>query len=157
MNAEIQSIIRNLRNVLEGQPWYGRPVMALIGDVDPTIVYKKPGETQHSLIDLLYHMIAWAEFVAGRMEKEPPPVEEMEELDWRQIDPVTHTWHAGVEQLKAANEKIIRMLEQKDDSLLSQPVEGREYKFRFLLHGHIQHLIYHAGQIAYVKKLLQGS
>ena len=157
MNAEIQTIIRNLREVLQGEPWHGKSVMELLSEVDPAMAYIRPEETQHSLIDLLYHMITWSEFTANRMEKDPPPAEETEALDWREIDPVQHTWQGGVEQLKAANEKIIAMLQQKDDSLLSQKVADRNYNFGQLLHGQVQHLIYHSGQIAYVRKLLQGS
>ena len=33
-------------------------------------------------------------------------------------------------------------------------VPGREYSFAFLLHGIVQHNLYHAGQIAILKKAL---
>ena len=57
MNKEIQSIIRNMENTLDGQPWYGRPVYAVLREVDSSIAYKKPAPNSHSLIELLYHPV----------------------------------------------------------------------------------------------------
>ncbi|NJO24874.1 MAG: hypothetical protein HC867_02390, partial [Bacteroidia bacterium] len=57
MNKEIQSIIKNLENTLSGQPWYGRAVYEILGEVNEPDVYKKPGGNGHSMIELLYHML----------------------------------------------------------------------------------------------------
>jgi len=155
MNKEIQSIIQNLERVNSGQPWYGRPVYEMLGEIDPAIVYKKPNK-QHSLIELLYHMITWADFtlhrVKGDKEKD---MAAFEELDWRDIDPKTHTWQKGLTEFKNIHTEIIQLLQDKDDSMLKEIVDYRKYNFRFLLNGLIQHNIYHIGQIAYVKKLLE--
>ena len=60
MNKEIQSIIRNLIQVNSGEPWFGRAVYTILDEIDPAIVYQKPNENSHSLIQLLYHMVTWA-------------------------------------------------------------------------------------------------
>ena len=57
-------------------------------------------------------------------------------------------------QFKVTHDLIIDLLDTKGDKFLSEDVDYREYNFRFLLHGIIQHDIYHIGQIAYLKKLL---
>jgi uncharacterized damage-inducible protein DinB len=88
MNKELQSIIRNLQNVNTGQPWYGRPVYEMLDEINPAIVYTKPDENSHSLIDLLYHMITWAEFTLRRIEGDKEKdMAASEKLDWREIDP----------------------------------------------------------------------
>ena len=74
--------------------------------------------------------------------------------DWRQIDPKTHTWKKGLEQLNSTHKKISELLSQKDDSFLSDIVPLRKFNFRFMLNGLVQHNIYHLGQIAYLKKML---
>jgi uncharacterized damage-inducible protein DinB len=155
MNKEVQYLITTFETTLQREPWYGRSVYSILEEIDPTIVYIKPGETEHSLIDLLYHMIAWAMFTQKRLEKDKGWDDAfMEKIDWRTIDPAEHTWHNGVKQLKETHEQIIGLLRDKDDSLLSEMVDFRKYNFRFLLNGLIQHNVYHLGQIAYVKKLL---
>ena len=78
-----------------------------------------------------------------------------EKIDWREIDPSIHGWEEGLSQFIATNQHIIALLKQKDDSFLKEIVDYRKYNFRFLLRGLIQHHIYHAGQIAYIVKLLR--
>ena len=157
MNKELQSIIRNLQNTLEGEPWFGRPVYTILQEIDPTIVFKKPNENSHSLIDLLYHMITWADFTLRRIEGDTEmDMKASEDLDWRTIDPKIHEWNKGLKEYKSIHTKIIEKLQDKDDDFLKQEVDYRKYNFRFLLNGLIQHNIYHLGQVAYLKKLLMG-
>lgn len=155
MRKEIDYFITTLKSILEGQPWYGKPAIKILQEIDPTVVYQKPNENSHSLIELLYHMNTWTEFTLKRLEKdEEEDLAAFESLDWRPIDPEEHTWKKGVAQFKVTHDLIIELLETKDDEFLSEIVDYREYNFRFLLHGIIQHDIYHMGQIAYLNKLL---
>lgn len=155
MRKEIEYIVTTLHSTLNGEPWYGRPLLKILQETDPSIVHKKPNENSHSMIELLYHMNTWAEFTLKRLEKdEEKDLAGFEKLDWREIDPNEHTWEKGIAQFKVIHDLILEVLETKDDEFLPKEVDYREYNFRFLLHGIIQHDIYHLGQIAYVKKLL---
>jgi len=49
---------------------------------------------------------------------------------------------------------LVTLMDNLTDALLGKQVADREYNYRFLLNGIVQHDIYHLGQIAYVKKLL---
>ena len=154
MNKEVQSIIKNLQNTWEGEPWYGRAVLNILKDTDEQIVYNKPNDQSHSIIELLFHMITWAEFTVKRLEGDQKmDLQAFEKLDWRTIDPKVHTWKAGLNQLKTAHEKIVEILNSKQDDFLKEIVDYRQYNFRFLLNGLMQHNIYHLGQIAYAMKL----
>jgi len=156
MRKEIEYIVTTLHSILNGEPWYGRPVMKILQEIDPSVVYKKPNENSHSLIELLYHMNTWADFTLKRLEKdEEKDLAAFEKLDWREIDPDEHTWEKGMAQFKVTHDLVIELLETKYDEFLSKEVDYREYNFRFLLHGIIQHDIYHIGQIAYLRKLLE--
>ena len=151
----MQSIIRNLIQVNSGEPWFGRAVFTILDEIDPAIVHQKPNENSHSLIQLLYHMNTWAEFTLKSIEKTgKEDIAAIEQMDWREIDPTIHSWQKGLVEFKNANEKIIALLETKNDEFLKEMVGHRKYNFRFLLNGLIQHNIYHLGQMAYVKKLL---
>lgn len=154
MNKEIQSIIRNFQDVTYKEPWYGRSVFALLEDVDPAKAGKKITEDAHSSLEILYHMITWADFTLKRIVGDKEDMETIEKIDWRQIDPEKHTWEKGLAELKTIHEKIFQLLEEKDDEFLKEKVDYRDYKFRYLLNGLMQHNIYHAGQIAYITKYL---
>ena len=157
MNKEIQDISTTLQKTLKGEPWFGRSVYSLLDEIDPSIVYLKPNNNAHSLADLLYHMITWAEFTQKRLEKEKDlDLVFFDSQDWRNIDPAIHTWEKGLEQFKKINDSIFQLLSKADESLLNETVDFRKYDFRYLLNGLIQHNIYHIGQIAYVNKMLKG-
>ena len=154
MNKEVQSILRNLQNTLSGEPWFGRAIYPILEEVDESKVFINPGNSEHSLIELLYHMITWAEFCLKQLEKaSPQEMKEVESRDWREIDSKNLTWKNGMGEFRKIHEQIISVLDTKEDSFLKEIVPGREFNFRFMLNGLIQHNIYHLGQIAYVKKL----
>lgn len=155
MRKQIDYFITAIRSILEGEPWYGQPAIRLLQSVDPKNAYKKPNDHSHSLIELLYHMVTWAEFALKRLQRdEEKDMAAFEKLDWREINPQEHTWEKGIAQFKVTHDLIIELLGTKEDEFLSEKVDYRDYNFRFLLHGVIQHDIYHLGQIAYVKTLL---
>jgi uncharacterized damage-inducible protein DinB len=152
MNNEIRSIINNLQEVVNGEPWYGRSVNAIFKTIDPKNVYKKPSENSHSLIQLLYHMNSWAEFTLAQIENKITDVTVFEKKDWIEIDPTEHTWEKGMNQFNSVHEEIINELQKRTDDLLDGGVKFRDYNFRYLLNGLIQHDIYHLGQIVYLNK-----
>lgn len=157
MNKETLSIIRRIENVNSGQPWYGRPVYTLLEEVSQKKVYEKPNGTEHSLIELLYHMITWADFTLKRLQKDTVnDLAAAEALDWRKIDPKKHSWKKGLAEFKAIHKKIITLLKKKDDAFLKEIVDYRQYNYRFLLNGMIEHNIYHLGQVAYIHKMLNN-
>ena len=154
MNKEIQSITRTLRNVLSGQPWYGKSVYAILEQAGTGDVYHQPGKKCHSNIELLYHMITWVQYVLCIIKNEgPEKAKAIETLNWQTINPTEHDWEKGVLQFKSLHNEIIELLDAQDDSFLGQNLEDKKYNFRFLLNGLIQHHIYHAGQIAYISNL----
>jgi uncharacterized damage-inducible protein DinB len=65
-----------------------------------------------------------------------------------------HNWDEALAAFIATNQQIVTHLQHRDDVFLSGKVDHRNYNFRFLLNGLIQHNIYHAGQIAILHKML---
>lgn len=153
MGTEIEAIILSLQDVLSGEPWYGKSFSALTHEISGEKIYRKPNESSHSMADLLYHMITWARFTQYRLEKKQQDMKEVEAMDWREINPAEHTWEKGTAQFTESINAIVALLKNADEKLLDEKVDYRQYDFRCLLNGIIQHTIYHVGQIAYVNKL----
>jgi len=158
MKSELNLIITSLEQVLSGEPWYGRSVYDIIANVEAGRVYERPGNNPHSQADLLFHMLTWTEFTRDRLLG--TPIEDMEafaKMDWRRIDEHgsgDNAWAHGVEQFRKANDEILSILRNKDEAFLDERVDYREYDFRYLLHGLIDHHVYHTGQLAYLQKTL---
>jgi len=158
MNREILSIVEKMKEVYEGDPWFGRNVKSLLSEVNEKIAFEKPSD-QHSILELLWHMITWKEFIISRLRPSAgKDLKYFEVNDWRKLDHNDATlWKKGLEKFRQLHNELIELTSQQNDDILSKKVEERNYDFRKLLHGAIDHDIYHVGQIAYVRKLLAAS
>jgi hypothetical protein len=61
----------------------------------------------------------------------------------------------AVRSLFANHLKLVDATKEFSDVRLEETVPGRPYKFYRLFHSTIQHAVYHAGQIALLKKALR--
>lgn len=157
MNTEILKIAEQLKDAYEGDPWFGKNAITLLAEAEAVNVFQTPNG-QHSILELLWHIITWREFTLSCLR---PDAEKnssyFEQHDWRQLDHGNNAlWHAGLKKFAGLHNELVEVLQQQQDSLLIERVPERDYDFRKLLYGIVQHDIYHLGQIAYITKLLKG-
>ena len=150
-------LIEQWKETWEGDPWFGRNAKALLGEVTEDIAMQKPNG-QHSILELVWHMCNWREFTIHCLQPSSNvSLKHFEALDWRLLD---HTnlslWKEGLQRLDATHTELLSLLQQQSDTVLEQPVSERNYNFRKLLNGIIQHDIYHLDQIAFLVKLLRN-
>jgi len=102
-------------------------------------------------------MITWKEFTLSRLRDDPDKsLHYFENIDWRTLDHSDKSlWQQGLQHFAALHNELVEVMQQQKDELLSKKINERNYDFRKLLNGVVQHDIYHLGQIAYLKKLLQ--
>jgi len=140
-----------LRRAFDGTAWHGPALMELLEDVDATTAAAKPLRGVHSIWELALHIAAWDGAVLRRMggeklqlksEENFPPVNQTSEKAWRQ----------AVAQVQRVHESLIKAVAKHGDTRLHDRVPGKRYDFEFMLHGVVQHELYHAGQIAILKK-----
>src|SRR6476469_9540578 len=155
MNKEIQYLVSQLQESFNGDPWFGRNAEKLLGEVTETLAFQKPNG-QHSIAELVWHMVNWREFVISRFKKdETKDLHYFEANDWRQLDHSDRSWwQHGLQKLNETQELLINILQDQTDSILDKIVEERTYSYRNLLNGIVQHDICHLGQIAYLVKFL---
>jgi len=154
MNKEIQCIAEQLKDAYEGDPWFGRNAKTLLAEADEQTAFEKPNG-QHSILELVWHMITWREFVLSRFTKEQD-LSYFEARDWRELNHSDESlWQKGLQRLEQTQDQLVDLLQKQNDELLDRNVEERNYGYRKLLYGIIQHDIYHLGQIAYIVKLLR--
>jgi uncharacterized damage-inducible protein DinB len=126
----------------------------LLSEISPEIGLKRPNGTLHSIADLVWHMVNWRKFTIDRIKPSGSSLETFEKNDWKELDLTNKsTWVEGLNELQKSQHDLIELLDTLDDSILKSPVPDREYNMKILLYGVVQHDIYHAGQIAYIKKL----
>ena len=156
MNREVLLIAEQIKDAYEGNPWYGRNMKQLLSEIGETIAFEKPAG-QHSILELLWHMIAWKEFIISRLRTDnDKPLHYFEERDWMQLDHSDKKlWKEGLKKFHELHTELVDIIWQQKDELLAQKVSERNYDFRKLLHGIVEHDIYHIGQVAYIVKMLK--
>ena len=154
MNNELKMYAAQLNENFSGEPWFGRNIQAILKEINEDIASQKPNG-QHSILELLYHMINWRLFTINRLEKSTATVKSFEENDWQVLDHQDKSlWQKGIEQLNDTQQRLLNLINTMKDEDLQSPVHERDYENRTLIIGIIQHDIYHLGQIAYIKKML---
>ncbi len=113
----------------------------------------QPLPAAHSIWELVQHVEAWQR--EALLTLEGKAFETMTgEADWPPVrETTTQAWQAALERLEATARKLVAAIRSMDDAKLNESVTGREFSYYYLLHGVTQHNLYHAGQIALLKKL----
>jgi uncharacterized damage-inducible protein DinB len=122
----------------------------LLAGVDAALARQRPLSGAHNIWELLLHVAAWQSAALHAVEGQAMP-----ELAGREDWPVTGStdqdWRAAVAELDRINGELASAVAKCPDERLAENVPGRDHSFYSLLHGVVQHNLYHAGQIAILK------
>jgi len=139
------------RRAFDGEAWHGPHVFDLLEGVSAPRAAKKPIQKTHSIWEIVLHMRAWENVALRRLRGEHVEIPAAE--DW---PPVTDTgrkaWLAALAGLRETHDELQREILKVPDSRLYEPPAGGGSPLYRLLHGEVQHALYHAGQIAVLRK-----
>jgi len=62
-------------------------------------------------------------------------------------------WKKTLQELERSHRDLKKAVENLAEDQLNEKIKGGKISFYVLLHGVVQHDLYHAGQIALLKKL----
>ena len=150
---ETERIADQLQRAFSGPAWHGPSLSELLANVTAEQAACKPNAAIHSIWTLVLHVSAWQDAVrrrlAGEIIDQLPP-----EQDFRTVkDASPADWERAKAQLEQTFRALHEAILALPDSKLYAPVPGKNHDAYFLLHGVVQHNLYHAGQIAVLKKL----
>ncbi|HEY6339567.1 MAG TPA: DinB family protein [Candidatus Sulfotelmatobacter sp.] len=148
---EASRIADQLRRAFDGNAWHGPALLELLADVDAATAAAKPLPHVHSIWELVLHIGAWDESTLVRLsgkKSQPQGVENFPPV----TNPTAVAWRKSVGELKRIHTALVKTVAALPQSRLSDRVPGKRYDFYHLLHGVAQHELYHAGQIAILKK-----
>jgi uncharacterized damage-inducible protein DinB len=145
---EIERILDQLNRAWGGPSWTGVEIQPLLDGITEDQSRAHPLPTVHSIIELVAHMSAWMDVVSLRLVGKRKEL--TAEEDWR--DGTQLSWPAAVAGMESAESKLCDAVARLDTDDLDHIVVGKEYTAYVMLHGVIQHNLYHAGQIAMLKK-----
>jgi uncharacterized damage-inducible protein DinB len=149
--SEARRIKDQLRRAFEGEAWHGPSLMELLGDVTAEGAAARPLAATHSIWEIVLHIAFWEEVARKRIEGDDAKVQAEDGL-FRVTESSDEAWQQALARLRSSNEALREAIAGLDDESLKERAAGQEYSIYFLLHGVIQHDLYHAGQIALLKK-----
>jgi len=151
-NMETKRLASQLRRSYEGQAWHGPSLVELLEGVTAEQAARKPLPGAHSIWELVLHVEAW-EREALAVIGGKSCVTLAGEADWPPMTEATAAaWQDTLDRLRSTSKDLVAAIRGMEDARLDEPAGGREFNFYFLLHGVVQHNLYHAGQIALLKK-----
>lgn len=149
-----EQLARHIERTMTGPMWHGPALADVVAGVSHQQAAARPVAAAHSIWELVLHAAAWAEIARARLDgratADPPP-----DLDWPPIlDVDAPSWDEAVERMRESHRALATRVRQMDDVAVNAKVPGLEYSAWVLLHGVVEHSVYHAGQIMILRKAL---
>jgi uncharacterized damage-inducible protein DinB len=152
--SEISRIVDQLNRAIDGAAWHGDPLMKLLVTVDAEQAARRPIRDAHTIWELVLHIAWWQEVVTRRIHGEVIDGEDSP-LNWRSPPEKTHqAWELALAELTITIRNLREAISNFPAERLYDTVNGRSYDFYVMFHGVIQHTLYHAGQIAVLRKAM---
>lgn len=153
MNKEINRIADELHFAYAGPAWHGDHITKVLDDISVDQL-SNALENSHNIAVIIEHMIAWRVFGIKNLQGEAYDIEEDGPVNFPEIKQIDAAYWVDLKARLAANqEEFLNLIRSYTDQKLEEKVIGRQYNYYILLHGIIQHDLYHLGQIVLLKKL----
>jgi uncharacterized damage-inducible protein DinB len=163
MRTESAQAADLLAQAYDGEPgrddaWHGASLRKLLADVDWEEARARPVVGGHTIWELVLHMAIWDEICVRRLGGERIATTTGSPGDWAESgEESSATWEAAVARLVAAQRALVAAVRALDDTELDREVAGWPWSYRLMIHGTLHHDVYHAGQIALLRRALRGS
>lgn len=152
-SSEPALIADQLRRAFEGDAWHGPALLELLREVDAATAAAQPLPDVHSIWELVLHVSAWDDAASRRLDGEKVQLTGTANFPVVPNKPTQTAWHEAVARAKHKHDVLVKTVAAMPESGLRERVPGKRYDFYFMLHGVAQHALYHAGQIAILKKV----
>jgi uncharacterized damage-inducible protein DinB len=149
--SETNRIQDQLERGFTGSAWHGPSVLELLADLDAAKAAARPIAGAHSIWELVLHIGAWDQAAARRLRGDRAELSDAE--DWPAVsDTSAEAWAQTLEMLKKNHRELHEAIGRVEETRLDEPILEGMTSVYGTLHGVIQHDLYHAGQIAILKK-----
>lgn len=149
--SEAMSIVDELKEIHGGNAWHGPSLLESLSGITAERAAAHPLPNAHSIWEIVAHISGWENVFLQRLKGHP--LSEPEEGDFPSTDDVSEeAWARTLERLNETHERLLDAVAGLSDSRLDETVAGKDYSVRYMLHGILRHHVYHAGQIALLRK-----
>lgn len=150
----LEQIADQLQRAFDGAAWHGDAMLQILRNITPEQAACRPLPQAHTIWELVRHIAAWEDVLLKSLRGEPYVMLHGDD-DWPPVgDASAAAWMAEIERLKTITTQLIEAMRSFPESRLHETIPGQNFTFYVALHGVVQHNLYHAGQIAILKKAI---
>jgi uncharacterized damage-inducible protein DinB len=154
---ETARIADQTKRAWAGEAWHGPGLGEAISDVTAPEAAARPLPDAHTIWEIVLHLTTWADIVRRRIEGEDVGTVS-DSQDWPKASASgAEGWDETRRDLAKAHHRLIEAIGALDPERLDQKPPGANSTRYVMLHGTVQHGLYHAGQIALLKKAVRGA
>jgi uncharacterized damage-inducible protein DinB len=153
---ETRRLEEQLRRALEGEAWHGPSVLESLAGVSANEAAAHPIAGAHSIWELVLHLTSDYRLVLRRLSGDGRELSPEEA--WPPCPPGTdENWRAAMHELTNLNQELRQVVRVFPEARLDEPlVSDVPYSAYTQFIGITQHHLYHAGQIALLKRALRA-
>jgi len=140
--------IAHLQRAFRGPSAHGPALHELIDDLTDEQAKAKPFAEVHSIAELVAHVTSWIDAIARRLEGEEFATASVD--NFPDVNMLTFAEIAAC--FARAHERLLESVTPLGDDDFLRKVAGRDYNVLEALNFVVDHSLYHAGQIALLKK-----
>ena len=150
---EVERMSDQLKRAFEGNAWHGPSVMEVLDGVTAKQALARPIPAAHTIWELALHIGAWERACLRRLRGERAELTDIE--DWPPVLDASDTaWQQLITTLQLGNQELRNAVEALDSQQLDEPIVPGMPSVYITVQGVVQHDLYHAGQIAIIKKAI---
>ena len=149
--TEVSKIVDMLKRTFYKEAWHGLAFLEILDGVTAKQAAAKPIPNAHSIWEIVLHTMTWIDAVRIRTSGKEYQVSE--DQDWPKVtNKGEAAWKKAVDDLKKAHKKLEKHTASFKTIDLNKKAGGSTLTNYVLLHSIVHHNIYHAAQIAFLKK-----
>ena len=135
--------------------WHGPSLDKVLDGVTTEMALARPFAGGHNIWELVLHIAQWDSICARRLRGESIPTTTGDSDDWPALPGADEpSWQATLVRLRRSQEELLSEVEKLDTEDLDKQVPGWTWTNYLMIHGTLHHDLYHAGQIAILRRAL---
>ena len=134
-------LLERLKTINKEKPWYGRNIESLIAE----------SSGHPEIMALLQHMLVWRRYVIEALNGGRPEITLNSAADWP--DSKGLNLEEILEDFQKTFDELVIGIEKFPKEKWCEPLWHGEYHYEKLVHGLIDHDLYHTGQVVILSKM----
>lgn len=149
--SEKKRTLELLDRAYRAQAWHGPALLETLAGVTPAMAAKRVVKGAHTIWELVDHLGSWNAIVAERLAG--GNIHVSSDLNFPKMPrPSPAAWKKTLARLAASQRRFRAAVAKFPEAQLGRIRPGTKSSWNVLIHGQIQHQLYHAGQIAMLRR-----